>query len=63
MVLIIDRGSVHETSGANEASILTLVNALEAEGLDHRAALKKAARQLGLTRDEAYRRLMAERGK
>jgi hypothetical protein len=30
--------------------------------MDHRAALKKAARELGLSRDEAYRRLVAERG-
>jgi hypothetical protein len=36
---------------------------LEAQGLDHRAALKKAARSLELTRAEAYRRLIAERGK
>jgi transcriptional regulator of acetoin/glycerol metabolism len=35
---------------------------LENEGLDHRAALKKAARQLGISRAEAYRRLVAERG-
>jgi hypothetical protein len=38
-----------------------LVSELEANGLDHRAALKKAARELGLSRDEAYRRLIAER--
>jgi 16S rRNA (cytidine1402-2'-O)-methyltransferase len=44
-------------------SIGSLVSTLESEGMDHRAALKKAARALGLTRDEAYRRLVAERGK
>ncbi|MCA1635337.1 MAG: hypothetical protein LC802_17025 [Acidobacteria bacterium] len=37
------------------------VAALEGEGLDARAALKRAARELGLTRDEAYRRLVSER--
>ena len=37
------------------------VNALEAEGLDNRAALKRAARELGLNRSEAYRRLVAAR--
>jgi hypothetical protein len=31
--------------------------------LDQRAALKKAARELGLSRDEAYRRLVAERAR
>lgn len=64
MVLIIDR-TVIKSESANEnsgASIASLVAASEAEGLDHRAALKKAARELGVSRDEAYRRLVAERG-
>jgi hypothetical protein len=43
-------------------SVAALVAELEAAGLDHRAALKKAARSLGMTRDEAYRRLIVERG-
>ena len=46
---------------ANESDVGTLVARFEAEGLEHRAALKKAARELGLTRSEAYRRLVAER--
>src|ERR1700730_5193326 len=64
MVLIIDRTEIKSEFANNEAvvSIASLVAALEAEGLDHRAALKKAARQLGVSRDEAYRRLVAERG-
>jgi len=64
MVLVIDRNVIHgegETSDAVE-SLGTLVTKFENEGLDHRAALKKAARELGLSRDEAYRRLVAERG-
>ncbi len=65
MVLIIDRdiiqGEPREETKAT--SISALVDSLEKEGLDHRAALKKAARELGLSRDEAYRRLVAERGK
>jgi 16S rRNA (cytidine1402-2'-O)-methyltransferase len=65
MVLIIDHAlveSVAETGNTDEAGIAELVAKLETEGLDHRAALKKAARELGLSRDEAYRRLVAERG-
>ena len=64
MVLIIDRGVIQSESGEDKAvvSIAALVTELENEGLDHRAALKKAARELGLSRDEAYRRLVAERG-
>ena len=65
MVLIIDRTVIESESGADKsaASISDLVSESEAQGLDHRAALKKAARELGLTRAEAYRRLVAERGK
>jgi 16S rRNA (cytidine1402-2'-O)-methyltransferase len=64
LVLIIDR-AVIEVEGEKDkavASVAALVTELENEGLDHRAALKKAARELGISRDEAYRRLVAERG-
>jgi 16S rRNA (cytidine1402-2'-O)-methyltransferase len=64
MVLVIDRDVIEE-GGAGaaraQAGVAELVAALEAEGLDQRAALKRAARELGLTRDEAYRRLASER--
>jgi len=64
MVLIIDRAVIEVEGGKDEAapSIAALVTKLENEGLDHRAALKKVARELGLSRAEAYRRLVAERG-
>jgi 16S rRNA (cytidine1402-2'-O)-methyltransferase len=63
MVLIIDRTEIQgEKVEKVVASIGTLVTEFEGKGHDHRAALKKAARELGLSRDEAYRRLMAERG-
>ncbi|MCA1619938.1 MAG: 16S rRNA (cytidine(1402)-2'-O)-methyltransferase [Acidobacteria bacterium] len=64
MVLVIDR-DVIEDEGAAEtnASVAGLVAGFEAEGLDPRAALKRAARELGLTRDEAYRRLTSERAR
>jgi 16S rRNA (cytidine1402-2'-O)-methyltransferase len=62
MVLIIDRTTI-ESGTEEKAAVLIgeLVNAFENDGLDHRAAIKKAARELGLSRDEAYRRLVAER--
>lgn len=65
MVLIIDRDVIQgETQDETKAiSVSALVDLLEKDGMDHRAALKKAARELGLSRDEAYRRLVAERGK
>ncbi|HEX8353928.1 MAG TPA: 16S rRNA (cytidine(1402)-2'-O)-methyltransferase [Pyrinomonadaceae bacterium] len=66
MVLVIDRDVV-AGEGVEDASpaagVAELVAAFEAEGLDQRAALKRAARELGLTRDEAYRRLTSERAR
>jgi 16S rRNA (cytidine1402-2'-O)-methyltransferase len=65
MVVVIDRRVIEE-EGAGEAaetSVAARVAAYEAEGLDQRAALKRAARELGLTRSEAYRRLTSEKGK
>src|SRR6266478_2589207 len=54
IVLIIDRkvivGEAKESDPS--ASIGILVETLEKNGLDHRAALKKAARELGLSRAE-----------
>jgi 16S rRNA (cytidine1402-2'-O)-methyltransferase len=65
MVLLIDRaaigGEAVERDGAQDIS--ARVAAFEDEGLDQRAALKRAARELGLSRDEAYRRLVAERAR
>jgi 16S rRNA (cytidine1402-2'-O)-methyltransferase len=64
MVLIIDRTVIEVEGGKDKAmaSVAALVTELENEGLDHRTALKKAARELGLSRAEAYRRLVSERG-
>jgi 16S rRNA (cytidine1402-2'-O)-methyltransferase len=66
MVLVIDRDVIDEgvaEGTQTTSSVAGLVAALEAEGLDPRAALKRAARELGLTRDEAYRRLTSERSR
>jgi 16S rRNA (cytidine1402-2'-O)-methyltransferase len=64
MVLVIDRNVIPSEGETKEAvaSLASLVAKFENDGLDHRAALKKAARELGLSRAEAYRRLVAERG-
>jgi 16S rRNA (cytidine1402-2'-O)-methyltransferase len=63
IVLLIDRArdEVSSTQPLNQTEIATLVARFENEGLDHRAALKRAARELGISRSEAYRRLVAER--
>jgi 16S rRNA (cytidine1402-2'-O)-methyltransferase len=63
IVLLIDGDVLETTDQANVQSVASLVDQFERDGLDHRAALKKAARELGLSRAEAYRRLTIERGK
>ncbi len=64
IVVLIDR-TVLESEHADSISktVSELVTQFEGEGLDNRAALKKAARELGLSRAEAYRKLVAERGR
>jgi 16S rRNA (cytidine1402-2'-O)-methyltransferase len=62
MVVVIDRTTIEDAAATVETpSVAARVAAFEAEGLDARAALKRAARELGLGRDEAYRRLVSER--
>ena len=63
IVLLIDRARAQFEADKDqtEMDVAARVNALEAEGLDNRAALKRAARELGLNRSEAYRRLVAAR--
>jgi 16S rRNA (cytidine1402-2'-O)-methyltransferase len=62
IVVLIDRTLLNEESApASERRVDSLVKEYEEQGLDHRAALKKAARELGISRAEAYRKLIAER--
>jgi 16S rRNA (cytidine1402-2'-O)-methyltransferase len=62
-VLVIDRTVIGAAVQNSEMDIAARVAVLEGEGLDSRAALKKAAREMRLTRDEAYRRLTAARAR
>lgn len=63
IVLLIDRTEIatENKTQTRAASILERVAELESEGRDARTALRIAARELGLARDEAYRRLVAEK--
>jgi 16S rRNA (cytidine1402-2'-O)-methyltransferase len=61
IVVLIDRQVISEAIAPGQ-SVSALVDQYEQDGLDHRAALKKTARELGLSRAEAYRKLIAERG-
>ena len=63
IVVLIDRNAIEVASSEAVSSVASLVDQFEKDGMDHRAALKKAARELQLSRAEAYRRLVAERGR
>jgi len=59
IVVLIDRNVI--SAAKPQLTIAALVDQFEQDGLDQRAALKKAARELGLSRAEAYRKLISER--
>ncbi|HEX3251633.1 MAG TPA: 16S rRNA (cytidine(1402)-2'-O)-methyltransferase [Pyrinomonadaceae bacterium] len=59
IVVLIDRNVI--SAAKPQATIAALVDQFEQEGMDQRAALKKAARELGISRAEAYRKLISER--
>jgi len=69
IVLIIagaKEGESETTRSANQSQttpqrLFTRVRELEAEGFDPKAALKQAARELGLKRSEAYRAIVAQK--
>jgi len=63
IVVLIDRTRLDKDSAISVRAIDSLVTQYELQGLDHRAALKKAARELGISRAEAYRQLLAERAR
>ena len=63
IVVLIDRNVIEVVTSKAVSSVAMLVEQYEKDGMDHRAALKKAARELQLSRAEAYRRLVAERGR
>lgn len=60
IVVAIDRprGAGPVSSGLD---ITQMIAAFELEGLDHKAALKRAAKEAGVSRSEAYRRLISEK--
>lgn len=63
IVLVIDRERIENqvSKTGNEKSISSRVAELEREGIDRKAALKKAAKEFGLSRSEAYRIWQAEK--
>lgn len=58
-VLVIDRARQDIGQGDGGGFIAERVTELEASGMDPKAALKAAAKEFGISRSEAYRRLQA----
>ncbi|MGH9947504.1 MAG: 16S rRNA (cytidine(1402)-2'-O)-methyltransferase, partial [Pyrinomonadaceae bacterium] len=62
IVLMIDREGPSNESILNTISLPERVAELESAGFDHRAALKAAAKEFGLSKSEAYRVVQLARG-
>jgi 16S rRNA (cytidine1402-2'-O)-methyltransferase len=68
MVLLISGAEVDEASATGETEtasrkLIERLSELEHEGLDAKAALKKAAREVGMKRAEAYRLVVAQKNR
>jgi len=68
IVLVISGAAVDGGAPTGETApasrrLIERVNELETEGLEAKAALKKAARELGMKRDEAYRIIVAQKNR
>ena len=63
IVLVIDRGEVQGSrfKVQGSKSVVSRVGELESEGFDRKIALKKAAKEFGLSRSEAYRLWQTEK--
>ena len=63
IVLVFDREEVQSSKFKvqSQKSITERIAELEKEGLDHKLALKKTAKEFGLARSEAYRILQSEK--
>jgi len=55
IVLVIDRGKKVVVANADTASLPARVKELENDGNDHKTALKRAAKEFGLSKSKAYR--------
>src|SRR5438105_13555441 len=58
-----DASELASAAEVSSRALIARVRQLESEGLDSRAALKKAARELGLKRAEAYRLIVAHKNR
>ncbi|HKP71275.1 MAG TPA: 16S rRNA (cytidine(1402)-2'-O)-methyltransferase [Pyrinomonadaceae bacterium] len=61
IVLLIDRDRDISTTVSEVSTLPLRVAQLESEGIDRKTALKQAAKEFGIGKSEAYRRLQAEK--
>ena len=61
IVICIERGDPNITRNDTSATISERIAQLEAEGMDRKSALKKAAREFGLSKSDAYRQTLGEK--
>jgi len=61
IVICIDKDNGSAPPPTRKGSLTDRLNELERSGIDHRTALKTAAKEFGLTRSEAYRLVEAEK--
>lgn len=59
IVFVIDRARSSKVQSDERGSFADRVEQLEVEGMDRKEAMKAAAKEFGLTRSEAYRKLQA----
>lgn len=59
IVLLIDRADEKAAKAPESASLTQRLEQLESEGLERKAALKKAAKEFGMSKSEAYRIVQA----
>lgn len=63
LVIMIERGSAMRSAEIPDVSLVVRIAQLETEGIDRKAALKKAAAEFGLSKSEAYRLVHEEKAR
>jgi 16S rRNA (cytidine1402-2'-O)-methyltransferase len=63
IVLLIDAAAVAPAANAGGSVVVQMTKLMEAEGLDEKDALKRVARERGVSKSEVYRELQRERSK
>jgi 16S rRNA (cytidine1402-2'-O)-methyltransferase len=63
IVLLIDAAAAAPPANAGGSVVLQMTQLMEAEGLDEKDALKRVARERGVSKSEVYRELQRERSK